>query len=76
MLRRAPVAGESRGAVVVEPAADSLDASRAFPKFLSALGDRDHITMIDVGPAIGRNLDFFAERFAFKIHVEDLYSLI
>lgn len=76
MLRRAPVAGESRGSVVVEPAADSLVASRAFPKFLSALGDREHITMIDVGPAIGRNLDFFAERFAFKIHVEDLYSLI
>lgn len=76
MLRRAPLGGESRGGAVVEPGDDTVVASRAFPKFLSALGDREHVTIIDVGPAVGPNLNFLAERFAFKIYIEDLYSVV
>jgi SAM-dependent methyltransferase len=75
MLRRTPAPGDVRGGVL-EPASDTVVASRAFPKFLSAIGDRERLTIIDVGPAIGQNLNFLAERFSFKIHVEDLYALI
>ena len=51
-------------------------ASRAFPKFLAAIGGRDRLTMIDVGPAIGRNVDFFAARSACQLYIEDLFSEI
>lgn len=49
-------------------------ASRAFPKFLSALSGREHVTIVDAGPVIGSNLEFFAERANCRFHVEDLFA--
>ncbi|HSL23346.1 MAG TPA: class I SAM-dependent methyltransferase [Vicinamibacterales bacterium] len=57
-------------------AAETRVPSRAFPKFLSALGPREHLTIIDVGPAVGSNLEFFGQRAACKIYIEDLFSEI
>lgn len=76
MLRRAPRRDDSApaGGTSAEPEAYALVPSRAFPKFLSALAGREHLTIIDVGPAIGSNIEFFSERAACKIYVEDLYA--
>lgn len=75
MLRRAPRRPDdpvSPGAA--EPEAYALVPTRAYPKFLSALAGRERLTIIDVGPAVGSNIEFFAERAACKIFVEDLYA--
>jgi hypothetical protein len=64
------VAGAHAGSVPPE----TRVASRAFPKFLSALAGRDPLMLIDVGPAVGANIEFFADRAACKIYVEDLYA--
>jgi hypothetical protein len=76
MLRRAPRRDDAApaGAGSAEPESYALVPSRAFPKFLSAIAGREHLTIIDVGPAIGTNVEFFAERAACKIYVEDLYA--
>lgn len=48
--------------------------TRAFPKFLSALNQRESPVIVDFGPVIGGNVSFFGERFGCKIYVEDLFS--
>lgn len=78
MLRRAPrgVDGPATAAPQAVAAAETLVASRAFPKFLAAISGRDHATVVDVGPVIGPNLEFFSERTSCKIYIEDLFSEI
>jgi SAM-dependent methyltransferase len=78
MLRRAPRPGEPLADAAPRPAtpAESLVASRAFPKFLAGVGGRDHLTVVDLGPAIGSNLDFFAQRTACKFYIDDLFAEI
>lgn len=77
MLRRAPRRPDEpvpTGGTLADTEAYALVPSRAYPKFLSALAGREHLTIIDVGPAIGSNIEFFSERAACKIYVEDLYA--
>jgi hypothetical protein len=78
MLRRAPRPGESAVDAAPRPATsgESVVASRAFPKFLSAIAGREHLTFIDVGPAVGSNLEFFAQRTACKFFIDDLFAEI
>jgi hypothetical protein len=48
--------------------------SRALPKFLSALGQRDTPVLLDFGPVIGSNVSFFGERLGCKLFIEDLFA--
>lgn len=48
--------------------------TRAFPKFLSALNQRESPVIVDFGPVIGGNVSFFGERLSCKIYVEDLFA--
>ncbi len=48
--------------------------TRAFPKFLTALAQRDAPVIVDFGPVIGSNVSFFGERLGCKIFVEDLFA--
>jgi hypothetical protein len=66
------VAAPPRAATPDEP----LVASRAFPKVLSALSGREHLTFIDAGPAVGSNLEFFSRRSACKFYIDDLFAEI
>jgi 2-polyprenyl-3-methyl-5-hydroxy-6-metoxy-1,4-benzoquinol methylase len=76
MLRRAPRRPDDpvSAGTAAEPEAYALVPSRAYPKFLAALAGREKLTIIDLGPAIGSNIEYFAERAACKIFVEDLYA--
>ena len=48
--------------------------SRALPKFLSALTQRDSTVLLDFGPVIGSNVSFFGERLGCKLFIEDLLT--
>jgi hypothetical protein len=78
MLRRTPRRPDAPSDAMADASEKSgtLVASRALPKFLAALSGRDPVTMIDVGPVVGSNVDFFAARSACKLYVEDLFSEI
>jgi hypothetical protein len=47
-------------------------ASKALPKFISALSHRDSPVLVDFGPVIGTNVAFFGEHLGCKLHIEDL----
>lgn len=65
-------AGPSRGM----PAAsdEPVVGSKAFPKFLAALTARPSPVLLDFGPVIGTNVEFFGERLGCKLFIEDLVS--
>ena len=47
-------------------------ASKALPKFISALSGREAPVLIDFGPVIGTNVAFFGEQLGCKLVIEDL----
>jgi hypothetical protein len=50
-------------------------ASKAFPKMLAAVsGQSDLPVLIDLGPVIGSNVEFFGERLGCKLFIEDLFA--
>ena len=48
--------------------------SKAFPKFLAALTAKPSPVLLDFGPVIGTNVEFFGERLGCKLFIEDLVS--
>jgi hypothetical protein len=54
---------------------EPLVPSKAFPKFLSALGHQSSApVLMDFGPVIGANVAFFGERLGCKLFIEDLFA--
>ncbi len=51
---------------------ETLSASRALPKLLSALGQQTSPVILDLGPVVGSNVTFFGERLSCKMLIEDL----
>jgi hypothetical protein len=51
---------------------DVVVASKALPKFLSALTQSESPVLVDFGPVIGSNVAFFGERLGCKLFIEDL----
>lgn len=45
--------------------------SKAFPKFLAALAQKEAPVVLDFGPVIGTNVAFFGERLGCKLFIED-----
>jgi len=54
--------------------ADAVVTSKVFQHFLTAVGHQSSPTLLDLGAVVGSNVSFFGERFACKLHVEDLYA--
>jgi SAM-dependent methyltransferase len=52
----------------------SFRATHALPEFLSELRGRQAPVVVDLGPAIGKNVSFLAEEFACKLVIEDLLA--
>ena len=48
--------------------------SKAFPKFVAALTNRDAPTLLDFGPVIGANVEFCGDRLGCKLFIEDLLA--
>jgi predicted SAM-dependent methyltransferase len=49
-------------------------ASKGLPKFLSALTQQPSPTLLDFGPVIGTNVEYFGERLGCKLFIEDLFA--
>ena len=49
--------------------------SKAFPKMLAAIAAQpDPAVLLDLGPVIGSNVEFFGERLGCKLFIEDLFA--
>ncbi len=46
--------------------------TKALPKFLAGLRSRAQPTLLDLGPVVGNNVNFFGEHLGCKIFVEDV----
>ena len=46
--------------------------TKALPKFLATLANRQQPLLLDLGPVVGQSLTFFGEQLGCKIFVEDL----
>jgi len=53
---------------------DSLHPTKAIPKFLKSLQNRERSALIDLGPVVGSNVTFFGEHLGCRIRVEDIAS--
>lgn len=67
---------ERPGAVqtLPSPRDEPVVASKGLPKFLSALTQRPAPTLLDFGPVIGTNVEYFGERLGCKLFIEDLFG--
>ena len=65
--------GVSRGADA-SSAAEPVVGSKAFPKFLAALSAQPSPVLLDFGPVIGTNVEFYGERLGCKLFIEDLFA--
>src|SRR5215470_8407169 len=53
---------------------EAVYLSKTLSKLLSEVYARQNAVLIDLGPAIGSNISYLAERVGCKIHVGDLYA--
>lgn len=68
--RRPEAASSARPAA----ADDQIFATKALSKFLSALTANVQPVLLDLGPVVGSNVNFFGEQLGCKILVEDLFT--
>lgn len=61
-----------RGTDATAPRDEPVVASKAFPKFVATLSQKDAPVLLDLGPVIGSNVGFCGERLGCKLFIEDL----
>ena len=66
-------AGATRGASPTS-ASEPVIGTKAFPKFLAAISSQPSPVVLDFGPVIGTNVEFYGERLGCKLFIEDLFS--
>jgi hypothetical protein len=55
-------------------ASDPVFATKALRKFLTSLTSRESPVLLDLGPVVGSNVNFFGEQLGCKIFVEDIFA--
>ena len=71
-----PAPSGGQGDARAPKGAEPVIQSKALPKFISALSNRDAPLLIDFGPVIGTNVAFFGEQLGCKLFIEDLATEI
>ena len=71
--RIAPRKNESDPVAPPEDAANVF-ATKALRKFLGSLTSRELPVLVDLGPVVGSNINFFGEQLGCKIYVLDLFA--
>ncbi len=57
-----------------EPEDGAVVASKALRKFLGYLGARPAPVLLDLGPVVGSNVNFFGEQLNCKVYIEDIFA--
>jgi hypothetical protein len=70
--KRTDAAGRSGDAPA--PRDEPSVASKALPKFISVIGQREAPVLLDFGPVIGSNVAFCGERLGCKLFIEDFVA--
>src|SRR6185503_7943132 len=70
--KRPEVAGRPGNAPA--PREEPVVASKAFPKFVAAIAQKEAPTLLDFGPVIGPNVGFCGERLGCKLFIEDFVA--
>ena len=70
--RRQDPAGEGGNAPA--PREEPIVTSKALPKFLGLLAQKASPVLLDFGPAIGSNIEFYGERLQCKLFIEDVFA--
>jgi hypothetical protein len=66
---------EGAGDAPAPRGAEPVVPSKAFPKFLAAIGQQPGSPiLLDFGPVIGGNVGYFGERLGCKLFIEDLFA--
>ena len=65
---------ESPGRDAPAPREEPVVASKALPKMVASLAQRDSPVLLDFGPVIGANVAFCGERLGCKLFIEDLLA--
>ena len=71
---RRPEPGDSGGVALAPPVQERVMPSRALVKFLSVLARQPSPLLIDLGPVIGANVEFFGDRLGCRMSIEDLLA--
>jgi len=56
------------------PRDEPVVGSKAFPKFVATLAQKESPVLLDLGPVIGSNVAFCGERLGCKLFIEDLVA--
>jgi hypothetical protein len=56
------------------PAETAVFATKALRKFLASLASREAPVLLDLGPVVGSNVNFFGQQLGCKILVEDIFA--
>jgi hypothetical protein len=64
----------SRGGEAAPARDEPVVASKAFPKFVATLSQKESPILLDLGPVIGSNVGFCGERLGCKLFIEDLLA--
>ncbi len=54
--------------------ADAIHRTRAFPKFIDTLRSLSDPLVLDLGPAVGANVEFLGKQLPCKVLIEDLFA--
>lgn len=67
---------DARSARPVSEAAPTVFRTKALRKFLTSLKSKESPVLLDLGPVVGANVNFFGEQLGCKISVESIYAEI
>jgi SAM-dependent methyltransferase len=71
---QSPAASPVNGAAAVPAGSDKSISTKAFSRFLAALRHREAPVLLDLGPVVGSNINYFGERLGCKFFIEDVYA--
>ena len=63
-----------RGGDAPSPREEPVVPSKAFPKFVATLAQKESPVLLDLGPVIGSNVGYCGERLGCKLFIEDLLA--
>jgi SAM-dependent methyltransferase len=64
----------TNGGGAASTGADGSISTKAFSRFLAALKHREAPVLLDLGPVVGSNINYFGEKLGCKFFIEDVYA--